>query len=128
MELSSFVGRMATLKNEFSSILPKSTDTETAQSKTNQVFMILTLLKLETKLAIPKVGVVATKVEDNVLISHTATEWVTLEIDITRYMAALQALLIWPSPLIHLCLRFRLSAPPQGTHPHLASGSHSYAQ
>ena len=46
MEGSSFVGRMATLKNEFSSILPKSTDVETSQSKTDQVFMILTLIKL----------------------------------------------------------------------------------
>ena len=47
MELSSFVGRMAALKNKFSSILPKSTDAETSQSKTDQVFMILTLIKLE---------------------------------------------------------------------------------
>ena len=47
MELSSFVRSMAALKNEFSSILPKSTNAKTSLSKTNQVFMILTLIKLE---------------------------------------------------------------------------------
>ena len=46
MELSSFVRSMAALKDEFSSILPKSTNAKTSLSKTNQVFMILTLIKL----------------------------------------------------------------------------------
>ena len=45
MELSYFMGRMAALKNEFSSILPKST--KTSHSKTDQVFFILSLIKLE---------------------------------------------------------------------------------
>ena len=46
MELSSYVGQMFALRNEFSSILPKSIDAKTSQSKTDQVFMILTLLNL----------------------------------------------------------------------------------
>ena len=37
---------MFALRNEFSSILPKSIDAETSQSKTDQVFMILTLRNL----------------------------------------------------------------------------------
>ena len=47
MELSSCVGQMPILKNEFSSILPKPTNVETSVSKTDQVFMIHTLIKLE---------------------------------------------------------------------------------
>ena len=46
MELSSYVGQMSALKNEFSSIMPKSTNVETSQSKINRVLMILTLLSL----------------------------------------------------------------------------------
>ena len=46
MELSSYVGRMSALKDEFSSIIKKSIDAETLQLKTYRVFMILTLLNL----------------------------------------------------------------------------------
>ena len=49
MEISSFIERLIALKNEFSSILPKSTNAETSLSKTDQVFMILTLIKLESE-------------------------------------------------------------------------------
>lgn len=48
-EFSSFVGRMTTLKDEFSSILSKSTDAKTSPSKTDQVFIMLTFLKLRPK-------------------------------------------------------------------------------
>ena len=60
-----------------------------------------------------------TKAKDNILTVHTAIESVTPVIDATSYMADLRALLIWPSPLIHLRLRFKLQAPAQGTHLHL---------
>ena len=49
MELSSFVGRMSTLKNELLSVLPKVTDAETYLSNMDQIFMILTLIKLGTE-------------------------------------------------------------------------------
>ena len=49
MELSSFVGRMFALKNELLSILPKATDDKTYLSNMDQIFMILTLIKLGTE-------------------------------------------------------------------------------
>ena len=45
MELSSFIGQMAALKIEFSSILSKSINTKSSQSKIDKVFTILTLIK-----------------------------------------------------------------------------------
>ena len=49
MELSSFVGRMSALKNELLSVLPKVTDVKTNLSNMDQIFMILTLIKLGTE-------------------------------------------------------------------------------
>ena len=49
MELSSFVGRMSALKNELLSILLKVTDAKTYLSNMDQIFMILTLIKLGTE-------------------------------------------------------------------------------
>ena len=49
MELSSFVGRMSALKNELISVLPKVTDSKTYLLNMDQIFMILTLIKLGTK-------------------------------------------------------------------------------
>ena len=44
MELPSFIGQITTIKNEFSSILPKSTNVKTSQAKTDQVFLYSLLL------------------------------------------------------------------------------------
>ena len=49
MELSSFVGRMFAMKNELILVLPKVTDSKTYLSNMNQIFMILTLIKLGTE-------------------------------------------------------------------------------
>ena len=49
MELSSFVGRTFALKNELLSVLPKDTDVKTYLSNIDQIFMILTLIKLGTE-------------------------------------------------------------------------------
>ena len=49
MELSSFIGRMPALKNELLFVLPKVTDAETYLSNMDQIFMILTLIKLGTE-------------------------------------------------------------------------------
>ena len=49
MKLSSFVGRMSALKNEFIFVMPKVTDSKTYLSKMDQIFMILTLIKLGTE-------------------------------------------------------------------------------
>ena len=46
MELSYFVRRMSAMKNEFISVLPKVTDSKTYLSNMDQIFMILTLIKL----------------------------------------------------------------------------------
>ena len=46
MKLSSFVGRMFALKNDLLSILTKVTDAKTYLSNMDQIFMILTLIKL----------------------------------------------------------------------------------
>ena len=46
MDISSYGGRMSTLKDELISILPKSTNTETSLSKMDRVFMIILLLNL----------------------------------------------------------------------------------
>ena len=47
MDISSYGGRMSALKDELASILPKSTNVETSQSKMDRVFMIILLLNLE---------------------------------------------------------------------------------
>ena len=49
MELSSFVGQMSTLKNELLFVLPKVTDAKTYLSNMDQIFIILTLIKLGTE-------------------------------------------------------------------------------
>ena len=49
MELFSFVRRMFALKNELLSILPNINNAKTYLSNMNQIFMILTLIKLGTK-------------------------------------------------------------------------------
>ena len=49
MELSSFVGRMSALKNELITVLPKVIDSKTYLSNMDQIFMILTLIKLGTE-------------------------------------------------------------------------------
>ena len=47
MNISSYSGWMSALKDELASILPKSTNAETSQSKMDRVFMIILLLNLE---------------------------------------------------------------------------------
>ena len=49
MELSSFVRRLSILKNELLSVLPKATNAKTNLSNMDQIFMILTLIKLGTE-------------------------------------------------------------------------------
>ena len=50
MKLSSFVGRIFALKSELLSVMPKATaDAETYLFNMDQIFMILTLIKLGTK-------------------------------------------------------------------------------
>ena len=46
MDLSSYVRRMAALKDELASILLKSTNVETSKLKIDRVFMIILLLNL----------------------------------------------------------------------------------
>ena len=46
MNISSYGGQMSVLKDELVSILPKSTNVETSQSKMNRVFIIILLLNL----------------------------------------------------------------------------------
>ena len=46
MKLSSFVWRMSALKNELLFVLPEATDAKTYWSNIDEIFMILTLIKL----------------------------------------------------------------------------------
>ena len=46
MDISSYGGQMSALKDKRVSILPKSTNVETSQSKMDRVFMIILLLNL----------------------------------------------------------------------------------
>ena len=46
VDISSYGRRMSTLKDKLVSILPKSTNTETSQSKMDRVLMIILLLNL----------------------------------------------------------------------------------
>ena len=46
MDISSYGGRMSALKDELASILQKSANVETSQSKMDLVFMIILLLNL----------------------------------------------------------------------------------
>ena len=46
MDISAYGGRMSALKDELASILPKSTNVDTSQSKMDRVFMIILLLNL----------------------------------------------------------------------------------
>ena len=46
MDISSYGGRMSALKDELVSILQKSTNAETSESKMDRVFMIILLLNL----------------------------------------------------------------------------------
>ena len=62
MELSSFVRRMSALKNEFLSVLPKVTDAKTYLSNMDQIFMILTLIKL---------GIEFDNIREHILIGST---------------------------------------------------------
>lgn len=50
MDLSTYVGKMSSLKDQFSFITLKCTDVKTSQSKTNRVFMILILISLKLDL------------------------------------------------------------------------------
>ena len=49
MESSSSIGRMSALKNELLYVLPKVIDAKTYLSNMDQIFMILTLIKLGTE-------------------------------------------------------------------------------
>ena len=49
MELSSIVRQMSTLKNELIYVLSKVTNSKTYLSNMDQIFMILTLIKLDTE-------------------------------------------------------------------------------
>ena len=59
---------------------------------------------------------VAIEVEDNILTTHTIIGLATLVIVAINYMTNLHVLLMWPSLVIPLNLRFKVRAPLSGTH------------
>ena len=61
----------------------------------------------------------AIEVENNILTTHTIIGLATLMIVVINYMANLHVLLMWPSLVIPLNLRFKVRAPLPGTHLHL---------
>ena len=89
MDLSSNSGQMSALKDELASILPKSTNAKTSQSKMDQVFMIILLLNLGPDLENIweqiLIGVVVPNFDEALarLLHHTSTTTQSMQSEIT---------------------------------------------
>ena len=89
LDISSYSGGVSPIKDELTSILPKSTNTETSQSKMDRVFIIILLLNLElnfenigeqilTRVVIPNFDEALTR-----LLRHTSTATQSIRSEIT---------------------------------------------
>ncbi|RVW79030.1 Retrovirus-related Pol polyprotein from transposon TNT 1-94 [Vitis vinifera] len=135
LDLSTYIGQIASLKEEFLTVMPLTPDVGAQQTQLDKFFMVLTLiglrpdlepvrdqilgsssvLSLDDFLTLPlEEDAVVTEVEANVLIAPVAINLVTIAIVAISYMDDLLALPMWPSPLILSCLSLR--APPHLRH------------
>ncbi|RVW74296.1 Retrovirus-related Pol polyprotein from transposon RE2 [Vitis vinifera] len=135
LDLSTYIGQIASLKEEFLTVMPLTPDVGAQQTQLDKFFMVLTLIGLHPDLepirdqilgssSVPSLDdflklpleedAVVLEVEANVLIAPIAINLVTLAIVAISYMEDLLALPIWPSPLILRCLS--LQAPPHLRH------------
>ncbi|RVW82963.1 Retrovirus-related Pol polyprotein from transposon RE2 [Vitis vinifera] len=130
MDLSTYIGQIASLKEEFLTVMPLITDVGDQRTQIDKFFMVLTLISLRPDLetvcdqilgssSIPSLDdvfacllhAVVTEVEANVLIAPIAISLATLVIGVISYMGSLPALPTWPS---HLVLsRLSLPVPPR---------------
>ncbi|RVW72021.1 Retrovirus-related Pol polyprotein from transposon RE1 [Vitis vinifera] len=127
MDLSTYICQIASLKEEFLTVMPLTTDVGDQRIQIDKFFMVLTLIGLRPDLetvrdqilgssSIPSLDdflkltleedAVVTEVEVNVLIAPIAISLATLVIGVISYMGGLPALPTWPSHLIlsHLSL------------------------
>ncbi|RVW29613.1 Retrovirus-related Pol polyprotein from transposon TNT 1-94 [Vitis vinifera] len=119
LDLSTYIGQIASLKEEFLTMMPLTPDVGAQQTQLDKFFLVLTLIglrpDLEPFLTQPlEEDAVVTEVEVNVLIALIAINLATLAIVAIGYMDGLLALPMWPSPLILSCLSLR--APPHLRH------------
>ncbi|RVX06280.1 Retrovirus-related Pol polyprotein from transposon RE2 [Vitis vinifera] len=131
LDLSTYIGQIVSLKEEFLTVMPLTPDVGAQQIQLDKFFMVLTLISLRLDLepihdqilgssSVPSLDdvfarlLLVPKVEVNVLIAPIAINLATLAIVAIGYMDGLLALPIWPSPLILRCLSLR--APPHLRH------------
>ncbi|RVW29463.1 Retrovirus-related Pol polyprotein from transposon RE1 [Vitis vinifera] len=127
LDLSTYIGQIASLKEQFLTVMPLTPDVGAQQTQLDKFFMVLTLIGLRPDLepirdqilgssSVPSLDdvfarlLLVPEVEANVLIAPIAINLATLAIVAISYMEDLLALPIWPSPLILRCLSLR--APP----------------
>ncbi|RVX06403.1 Retrovirus-related Pol polyprotein from transposon RE1 [Vitis vinifera] len=130
LDLSTYIGQIASLKEEFLTVMPLTPDVGAQQIQLDKFFMVLTFIGLRPDLepvrdqilsssSVPSLddvfarllpleeAAVVPKVEVNVLIAPIAINLATLAIVAISYMDDLLALPMWPSPLIFRCLSLR---------------------
>ncbi|RVW37765.1 Retrovirus-related Pol polyprotein from transposon RE1 [Vitis vinifera] len=120
LDLSTYIGQIASLKEQFLTVMPLTPDVGAQQTQLDKFFMVLTLIGLRPDLepirdqilgssSVPSLDdvllassedAVVPEVEANVLIAPIAINLATLVIVAISYMEDLLALPIWPSPLI----------------------------
>ncbi|RVW24045.1 Retrovirus-related Pol polyprotein from transposon RE1 [Vitis vinifera] len=119
LDLSTYIGQIASLKEEFLTVMPLTPDVGAQQTQLDKFFMVLTLIGLRPDLepfrdqilgssSVPSLDdvfarllqedAVVLEVEANVLIAPIAINLATLAIVAISYMEDLLALPIWPSP------------------------------
>ncbi|RVW86022.1 hypothetical protein CK203_041521 [Vitis vinifera] len=138
LDLSTYIGQIASLKEQFLTVMPLTPDVGAQQTQLDKFFMVLTLIGLRPDLELfvirfltlpsdsasdssvlvsqttSRGGRSGTRGRGNVLIAPIAINLATLAIVAISYMEDLLALPIWPSPLILRCLSLR--APPHLRH------------
>ncbi|RVW43726.1 hypothetical protein CK203_080486 [Vitis vinifera] len=118
LDLSTYIGQIASLKEQFLTVMPLTPDVGAQQTQLDKFFMVLTLIGLRPDLepirdqilgssSVPSLDDVFARL---LRISSTQTLPSDSASDLL-YMEDLLALPIWPSPLILRCLSLR--APPQ---------------
>ncbi|RVW96834.1 Retrovirus-related Pol polyprotein from transposon TNT 1-94 [Vitis vinifera] len=127
MDLSTYIDQIASLKEEFLTVMPLTTDVGDQRTQIDKFFMVLTLIGLRPDLEtvrdqilgssfVPSLDdvfarlLLVTEVEANILIAPIAISLATLMIGVISYMGDLPALPTWPSHLI--LSRLSLLVPP----------------
>ncbi|RVX13406.1 Vacuolar protein sorting-associated protein 53 A [Vitis vinifera] len=114
MDLSTYIGWIASLKKEFLTLMPFTNGAEAQQIQADKFFMMLTLIGLRPDLELTlEEDIVAIGVEDNVLSAPIVISLVTLKIVAISYMDGLLAL---PTLLNHLILCYLDLTPLRAPH------------